>query len=513
MFSFGSFLVAYVLAAAVHAAIGPSGDMYIVNADISPDGFTRPAVLAGSSTLDASHPGVLVTAKKGDRMKMNVINLLRDATMFTGTSIHWHGLFQKGSSWADGPAGVNQCPITPNNSFLYDFDVGDQAGTYWYHSHLGTQYCDGLRGAIVIYDPKDPFRHLYDVDDETTVITLADWYHIRSTSVTNKAMFDTTLINGLGRNHNGKATKLAVVNVVYGKRYRFRIVSVSCDPNFIFSIDAHNMTIIEVDGVNHMPLTVDSLQIFSGQRYSVVVAALQPINNYWIRALPNLGYTTFERGINSAIFRYSGAAIEDPTTTNSSLHNPLVETKLHPLDTSGAPGGSGPADISLCLHITHINGRFAINGASFEPPSLPVLLQIMSGVRSAQSLLPIGNVYTLPRNKTIELIMPGGSSGAPHPFHLHGHNFDVVRSAGSAEYNYHNPVRRDVVSTGFAGDNVTIRFTTNNPGPWFLHCHIDWHLDNGLAIVFAEDVDTIEREKKKVPNEWKELCPMYQSAH
>ncbi|KAG5725845.1 Laccase-4, partial [Termitomyces sp. T112] len=195
----------------------------------------------------------------------------------------------------------------------------------------------------------------YDVDDETTVITLADWYHIRSTSVTNKAMFDTTLINGLGRNHNGKATKLAVVNVVHGKRYRFRIVSVSCDPNFIFSIDAHNMTIIEVDGVNHMPLTVDSLQIFSGQRYSVVVAALQPINNYWIRALPNLGYTTFERGINSAIFRYSGAAIEDPTTTNSSLHNPLVETKLHPLDTSGAPGGSGPADISLCLHITHIN--------------------------------------------------------------------------------------------------------------------------------------------------------------
>ncbi|KAG5715328.1 hypothetical protein E4T56_gene14239, partial [Termitomyces sp. T112] len=165
MFPFGSFLVVYALAAAVHAAIGPSGDMYIVNADISPDGFTRPAVLAGSSTLDASHPGVLVTAKKGDRMKMNVINLLKDVTMFTGTSIHWHGLFQKGSSWADGPAGVNQCPITPNNSFLYDFDVGDQAGTYWYHSHLGTQYCDGLRGAIVIYDPKDPFRHLYDVDD------------------------------------------------------------------------------------------------------------------------------------------------------------------------------------------------------------------------------------------------------------------------------------------------------------------------------------------------------------
>lgn len=39
------------------------------------------------------------------------------------------------------------------------------AGTFWYHSHLATQYCDGLRGALVIYDPDDPHKDLYDVDD------------------------------------------------------------------------------------------------------------------------------------------------------------------------------------------------------------------------------------------------------------------------------------------------------------------------------------------------------------
>jgi iron transport multicopper oxidase len=33
------------------------------------------------------------------------------------------------------------------------------------------------------------------------------------------------------------------------------------------------------------------------------------------------------------------------------------------------------------------------------------------------------------------------------------------------------------VSIGAPGDNVTIRFQTDNPGPWFLHCHIDWHLE------------------------------------
>ena len=27
---------------------------------------------------------------------------------------------------------------------------------------------------------------------------------------------------------------------------------------------------------------------------------------------------------------------------------------------------------------------------------------------------------------------------------------------------------------------------TDNPGPWFLHCHIDFHLEAGFAVVFAE---------------------------
>lgn len=47
-----------------------------------------------------------------------------------------------------------------------------------YHSHLSSQYVDGLRGALVVYDPQDPHLARYDVDDANTVITLADWYHL-----------------------------------------------------------------------------------------------------------------------------------------------------------------------------------------------------------------------------------------------------------------------------------------------------------------------------------------------
>ena len=73
---------------------------------------------------------------------------------------------------------------------------------------------------------------------------------------------------------------------------------------------------------------------------------------------------------------------------------------------------------------------------------------------------------------------------------------------------------RDVVSigTGTSIDQVTIRFFTDNPGPWFLHCHIDWHLNayaffmfsffplltvpcsSGLAVVFAEDVPDVSTQ-------------------
>jgi len=136
------------------------------------------------------------------------------------TSIHWHGLFQKTTNYADGTSFVTQCPIVPQDSFLYNFSVPGQAATYWwYHSHFRNQYCDGLRGALVIYDPDDPQKHLYDVDNDDTVITLADWYHYLSTESTDESSFNSTLINGKGWYLDGLSDiPLAVVGVEQGKR-------------------------------------------------------------------------------------------------------------------------------------------------------------------------------------------------------------------------------------------------------------------------------------------------------
>jgi FtsP/CotA-like multicopper oxidase with cupredoxin domain len=102
-------------------------DLVIQNGDLAPDGYLRSAVLSGDS-----FPGTLIRGYKGDRFRINVTNLLTDnQTMETSTSIHWHGIHQKHTNWADGSAGVTQCPIPANHSFMYEFGVQHQAGTFW----------------------------------------------------------------------------------------------------------------------------------------------------------------------------------------------------------------------------------------------------------------------------------------------------------------------------------------------------------------------------------------------
>ncbi|KAI3597798.1 laccase [Moniliophthora roreri] len=173
------------------------------------------------------------TGLSGDTLKINVINHLNDPTMLQSTSIHWHGFLHKVTNWADGGAFVNQCPIAKGNSLLYEFSVYHQTGTFWYHSHLSTQYCDGLHGTLVIYDLNNPYIDMYNVDDKSTVITLANWYHAKAKTGLSVSYYsythpdcttdeslskpDSTLINGLGRFRKNGHIELTVIQVEQGK--------------------------------------------------------------------------------------------------------------------------------------------------------------------------------------------------------------------------------------------------------------------------------------------------------
>jgi len=71
----------------------------------------------------------------------------------------------------DGVPFLTQPPIAPNGGrFVYEFELPD-AGTYWYHPHLGSpeQVGRGLYGALIVEERRPP------PVDRDVVWVLSDW--------------------------------------------------------------------------------------------------------------------------------------------------------------------------------------------------------------------------------------------------------------------------------------------------------------------------------------------------
>ena len=82
-------------------------------------------------------------------------------------TVHWHGIAIVNDM--DGVPDLTQAAVPNGQKFTYDFVVPD-AGTYWFHSHVGTQLDRGLYGPLIIEDPSEKV----DYDDELVVV-LDDW--------------------------------------------------------------------------------------------------------------------------------------------------------------------------------------------------------------------------------------------------------------------------------------------------------------------------------------------------
>ncbi|KAJ7251872.1 Cu-oxidase-domain-containing protein [Mycena rebaudengoi] len=487
----------------------------IVNGPVAPDGVTRIGVLA-----NGTFPGPPIVATKGQTLVVKVNNKLTNDTMRLSTSIDFDGVFiDSDNVFNTGSPFVTTCPFGPGESYTYTLPLGNQTGSFWYHSALSVQYIDGLRGTLVIYDPHDPLAHLYDIDDASTVLTLADWFHNTSTSglvsylaTQINPVADSGLFNGRGRYNGGPEVEYAAVSVVPGKRYRFRLINMSARSKFLFSIDNHTMTVIEADGVATEPHEVNILLIYASQRYSIVVAANQAVGNYWINAAINNESPTHNLNLNSTlsrgILRYEGALDEEPQTPLTEGPTGTDAVMLHeweivPLDPIPAPEPDFNLTFttSLLANIT----AWQINNISYIPPSVPTLVRVLQGETQQMDFNKTENTFLFPTNKTIQVkIIDARNEG--HLFHLHGMNFWVVKSNGSDIINTVNPIRRDVCNTG--NGTIILRFRTDKPGPWSFHCHIMYHFAVGLGSVIGAGLDKVG--KVVHPTEaWERLCPAY----
>jgi L-ascorbate oxidase len=78
---------------------------------VSADGYQR-----AINTVNRMLPGPSIIVCKGDTIKVNVYNNMHT---FQGTSIHWHGLLQRGTPHMDGVGMITQCPIPSYTNFEY----------------------------------------------------------------------------------------------------------------------------------------------------------------------------------------------------------------------------------------------------------------------------------------------------------------------------------------------------------------------------------------------------------
>ncbi len=102
-------------------------------------------------------PGPTIEAVEGDRLRLYVTNRLPEPT-----TAHWHGIILPNGM--DGVAGLNQKPIPPGETYVYEFVVRE-SGTYMYHPHYDemTQIALGMMGMFIVH-PRTPRGPRVDYD-------------------------------------------------------------------------------------------------------------------------------------------------------------------------------------------------------------------------------------------------------------------------------------------------------------------------------------------------------------
>lgn len=183
--------------------------------------------------------------------------------------------------FSDGTPIVAQWPIAPGKFFDYEIhpEVGD-AGTYFYHSHMGFQAVTA-HGLLIVEEQDDP---PYEYEGDIPIV-FADWYmktdyEIEKGLVSipfnwsgepNALIFNDRTGNKSFEEAPDDSCKPYIVEVNTSTTYRLRFVGGTAISFVTSAVEDHpNLTIIAADGLYSKPYTTDRIQIGSGQRFDVL---------------------------------------------------------------------------------------------------------------------------------------------------------------------------------------------------------------------------------------------------
>ncbi|CAK7324917.1 unnamed protein product [Dovyalis caffra] len=492
-------------------------------------------------TVNGQFPGPTLYAREDDTVLVSVVNNVK-----YNVSIHWHGIRQLRTGWADGPAYITQCPIQPGQSYVYNFTITGQRGTLLWHAHI-LWLRSTVHGAMVVL-PKLGVPYPFPAPHREVVVVLAEWWKSDTEAVINEALksglapnvSDAHTING----HPGAVSTCSsqggfTLPVQSSKTYMLRLINAALNEELFFKIAGHKLTVVEVDATYVKPFKTDAVLIAPGQTTNVLVTTNQNTGRYLVAASPFMDAPiAVDNMTATATLHYSGTLANSPTTlttpppmnatavanqfTNSlrSLnsknfpanvpstvdHNLFftVGLGINPCPTCKAGNGSRvvasinnvtfvmPTTALLQAHFFNTSGVFTTDFPA-NPPHVfnytgtpPTNLQTTTGTK----------VYRLGYNSTVQLVMQDTGIISPenHPIHLHGFNFFAVgRGVGNynpktdpKKFNLVDPVERNTIGVP-SGGWVAIRFRADNPGVWFMHCHLEVHTTWGLKMAFLVD--------------------------
>ncbi|KAJ5665202.1 Multicopper oxidase type 2 [Penicillium maclennaniae] len=517
-----NFLLLASLAGKLVAAKDVFLDWNITWVNASPDGFERPVI-----GINGQWPCPQIDVDLGDRLIVDVYNGLGNQS----TGIHWHGFHQYATGVMDGSSGVTQCPLPPGSHMQYHFDI-NQTGTYWYHSHNMAQYPDGFRGPLIVHDPKVPFHF----DDEFT-ITLTDWYHRQMPDLLNEYESEQNeAAGGLEPVPNSALINDASdtkIKVLPNKTYLVHVICTGNWPGHAWVFDGHEMTVVEVDGIYTEPTPVGDklLRIATGQRVSVLIHTKPDASQ---------NFAIWDTMDINMMFIFEGRDI--PAGYNPNATAWLVYDDAKPLppppviydltpdrfidDVSLVPLDKEPLlepvqhQIIIDTYSTEIDGikRFTVNNKTYIPQKVPTLYTantIGAEFSSNPEVYGQVNPFVVKYGEIVEIVINNHHNNL-HPWHLHGHQFQVLQRTevdggyftGLYKNVSHTPIRRDTIMVQNHG-HVVMRFRADNPGVWLLHCHVEWHVEAGLMATIIEAPETFPQSEHAPPQSHYDACAAY----
>ncbi|KAF1969978.1 hypothetical protein BU23DRAFT_650742 [Bimuria novae-zelandiae CBS 107.79] len=477
----------------------------------APDGFVRPVI-----SVNGEWPYVppTIEADVGDTIVVNTYNDLGNET----TSIHFHGMYQNGTTATDGPVGVSQCGITPGNFFQYRF-IANPAGTFWWHSHEKAQYPDGIRGKMIIHD------HEWEASlevHEQIYLSISDWWHEQSPKHVHDYLSPENTDGSLPTPDSfllNDSRQPPHFRLEPNKRYLIRIVSFAGLVCGQFQFANHILTVVAIDGKPVHPADTETIAICAGQSYDVIVVGNdhEARSNYIFKMTTDMltgripsnrtrvliGDVNLEdinegevQGDDASFaplllnFNWTAQGILDDATLVALDNEPLYKNPTKRINFR-----------TNQVYYEGIGTRISIGEMPWTEPRVPSLLSATTtGPLALQNTTygPGAAPYVLRHHDVVEIYMENPQI-YPHPMHLHGHHFQIGgRGLGSWDGNedslYPVPAKRNTVTIPAFGWFL-IRFRADNPGVWFFHCHMDLHIVGGMAATMIEAPDVLQRQQ------------------